>query len=60
MVVPGQQHVFYRGTDGDIHHLWWSESDNTTRTDDWTQKAHALGSAPSDVACDATNVFPST
>jgi hypothetical protein len=25
MVTADQQHVFYRGTDGTIRHIWWNE-----------------------------------
>ncbi|MBS2532225.1 family 20 glycosylhydrolase [Catenulispora sp. NF23] len=29
------QHVFGRGSDGRIHHWWYTDADNTTRADDW-------------------------
>jgi hypothetical protein len=41
MVTDGQQHVFYRGTDGAINHLFWNAADNTFHFEDWTALAGA-------------------
>ena len=41
MVTDGQQHIFYRGTDGDIHHIFWNAADNTFYRQSWTALANA-------------------
>jgi hypothetical protein len=35
MVTLGQQHVFYRGDDGVIDHIWFNESDRSFSHDQW-------------------------
>jgi Repeat of unknown function (DUF346) len=37
----GQQHVFYRGTDGAIKHIFWNAADNRFHFEDWTALAGA-------------------
>ncbi|MFE9401387.1 CAP domain-containing protein [Streptomyces sp. NPDC006530] len=55
MVWPNQQHVFYRGTDGRLKHVFWDSGKNQVFADDWSAKA----GAGSDVAGDpATLVWP--
>src|SRR5580765_2082987 len=39
--TPGQQHAFYRGDDGHIHHIVWSAGTPAFGIDDWTAKAGA-------------------
>ncbi len=41
MVTAGQQHVFYRGTDGAINHIFWNAADNRFHFQDWTVLAGA-------------------
>ena len=42
MVTEGQQHVFYRGLDGHIEHLWWSAAaPDEVFHDQWTSRATA-------------------
>jgi hypothetical protein len=36
-----QQHVFYRGTDGAIHHIFWDAPTRTFHLDNWTAQAQA-------------------
>ncbi len=55
LVWPNQQHVFYRGTDGSLKHLFWDSAKNQVFADDWTAKAGVA----SDVAgTPATMVWP--
>ena len=54
MVTSGQQHVFYRGTDGNIHHILWNERINDFYHDDWTQRT----GAPAPIAGLAATVTP--
>ena len=42
---PIQQHVFYRGTDGSIHHIFWDAPTNQFHYDNWTRQAGELASA---------------
>jgi hypothetical protein len=46
-VTDGQQHVFYRGTDGAIKHIFWNAADNSFHFQDWTALA---GAGPADLA----------
>jgi hypothetical protein len=40
--TPGQVHVFYRGVDGTLEHIFWNTvSDHIVFTDSWTTRAHA-------------------
>lgn len=57
MVVNQQQHVFYRGADDKIYHIWWSASDNKTRWDNWTGKSGAALASTSDLACNINSGF---
>ena len=41
LVTAGQQHVFYRGTDGAIKHIFWNAADNSFHFEDWTALAGA-------------------
>jgi lysophospholipase L1-like esterase len=41
MPVPNQQHVFYRGTDGHIHHILWDTFTARLYADVWTAGAHS-------------------
>jgi hypothetical protein len=41
MVTEGQQHVFYRGVDGAINHIFLNAADNSFHFDQWTELAHA-------------------
>ena len=36
MVWPNQQHIFYRGTDGSINHIFWDAASNQLFSDQWT------------------------
>ena len=36
MVTPNQQHVFYRGFDGAINHIFWDAATNRLFRDQWT------------------------
>jgi Repeat of unknown function (DUF346) len=47
MVTDGQQHVFYRGTDGAIKHIFWNAADDSFHFQDWTALA---GAGPADLA----------
>jgi hypothetical protein len=47
MVTDGQQHVFYRGTDGAIKHIFWNAADDSFHFQDWTGLAYV---APADLA----------
>ena len=39
--MPDQQHVFYRGTDDHIHHIYWDASSGKLFADDWTARTRA-------------------
>lgn len=41
MLVGDQQHVFYRGANGHINHIFWAPSSAGPRFDDWTASAQA-------------------
>jgi hypothetical protein len=41
MVTPNQQHVFYRGTDGAINHVFYDSVANKLFFDQWTSSANA-------------------
>src|SRR5262249_11671214 len=43
MVTEGQQHVFYRGADGAIYHIFWNAADNTFHFQNWTDLARGAG-----------------
>lgn len=43
--TAGQQHAFYRGSDGHIHHVVWNAETLDFGVDDWTAKAHAPSAA---------------
>jgi hypothetical protein len=38
MMANGQQHIFYRGLDAAINHIWW---DGSPHKDQWTESAVA-------------------
>ncbi|WP_161493782.1 hypothetical protein [Nitrosospira lacus] len=42
---PNQQHIFYRGTDADIHHIFWDEATNRLYQDSWTERTGAPAAA---------------
>ncbi|MGA8659699.1 MAG: hypothetical protein WB586_26560 [Chthoniobacterales bacterium] len=41
VVSPNQQHIFYRGTDGAINHIFWDAQSNQLFTEQWTQRTGA-------------------
>ena len=41
LVTPTQQHVFYRGPDGAINHIFWDAQTNRLHFDQWTSRAQA-------------------
>src|SRR5262249_25509722 len=43
MVTEGQQHVFYRGEDNAIYHIFWNAADNSFQFQSWTDLAGASG-----------------
>jgi hypothetical protein len=47
MVTDGQQHVFYRDTDGHIKHIFWTPGTTVPVPQDWTDLA---GAGPADLA----------
>ncbi len=56
MVVPNQQHIFYRATDGSIQHIFWDSHSPPGRLfhDSWTGITHA----PTAAGDPATMVVP--
>jgi hypothetical protein len=54
MVWPNQQHIFYRGTDGAINHVFWDAPSKQLFRDQWTQR---IGAPPA-VGDPATMVWP--
>ena len=50
MLVGDQQHVFYRGANDHINHIFWAPSAAAPRFDDWTASAGALSAAGDRVA----------
>ncbi len=50
-VSSGQLHVWVRGTNGSLQHVWWDPTANRWANDDWTAKSGApLGSFTGDLA----------
>jgi hypothetical protein len=45
MVTAGQQHIFYRSSDGAINHVWWTASLNRLYFDQWSVATHAATAA---------------
>ncbi len=45
MVTDGQQHLFYRGTNGAINHILWASPSRSLQHDDWTARAQAPAAA---------------
>jgi hypothetical protein len=41
LVTPQQQHVFYRGLDGAINHIFWDAPTNRLYFDQWTSRTQA-------------------
>jgi Repeat of unknown function (DUF346) len=50
MSVPNQQHVFYRGTDGHIHHILWDTFSAKLYADVWTRHAPPAAGDPATLA----------
>jgi hypothetical protein len=50
MVTEGQQHVFYRDTNGAISHIFWNAADNSFHFETWSDLAHAPVNAAGDPA----------
>ncbi len=50
---PNQQHIFYRGTEGAINHIFWDAPTNNLYWDQWTQVG-----APPAAGDPATMVWP--
>jgi Repeat of unknown function (DUF346) len=56
MNPPNQQHVFYRGIDGAINHIFWDSSTNVLFYDSWTDgrtKAPIAGGATATMITDS-------
>ncbi len=43
--AEGQQHVFCRGTGGNILHIFWDPSSRQLRSDDWTARSQAAAAS---------------
>jgi hypothetical protein len=57
MVWPNQQHIFYRGVQGAINHIFWDASTNHLHFDQW-QPNEQVGHAPPASGDPATMVWP--
>jgi hypothetical protein len=57
---PGQQHIFYRGTDGAINHIFWDAATNQLYTDQWTGPRTGAPAAAGDPATMVWNLFDTT
>jgi hypothetical protein len=58
MVYGQQQHIFYRGTDGGIYHIFWDAAKSLFFWDQWVGGPYALTSAPAAAGDPATMVYP--
>jgi hypothetical protein len=57
MVYGQQQHIFYRGTDGGIYHVFWDADKSLFFWDQWAGGPNALTSAPAAAGDPATMVY---
>ena len=57
MVWPNQQHIFYRGANGAINHIFWDAPTNHLYFDQW-QPNGQVGQAPPAAGDPATMVWP--
>jgi hypothetical protein len=53
MVWENQAHIFYRGTDFAIHHIWWDAPTNALWHDNWS---HVIGSDAKPAVGDPTTM----
>jgi hypothetical protein len=50
MSVPNQQHIFYRGTDDHIHHIFWDAFSSKLYADVWTRHTPLAAGDPATLA----------